>query len=440
MDGEGAVLDVEQVETGAEGQQEHHEPAGGAPDYDPFESKSAKELSSWLKGIRDADPNNAKYARALKDVFGQQFAFKKEFPEGLDSARNIKSLVDSVIHQGADGQELRGADAIAALQDSVREYAQIDELLASGDPRALESLGEDFNEGLAKLAPSILERIQQSDPDAYAATVLPHFVQALAQSDLVKNFNGLVDVLNEAPPTWLTPEQKTAWAKDQMQKVTALAGGMGQWLNAQANKVKAGTNANQNVPRGTSGKKDPISEREAAFNQREQEHHWNTNISPKLDQHADSQFRALFQPFAKRLNLDAPTTTALKMEFSKRVASAAVKDKAYIGQIGRYRSMRNPDPNTVLNFAKVQFDKNAKTVMESLVNERYKPFLNGKPRGGQPGNTNATGKSAPAAPGIQYVTVRPADGAHNPKMRTLQDVHDKIFYLNNGKKVQVRNG
>src|SRR5271156_3134760 len=98
-----------------------------------------------------------------------------------------------------------------------------------------------------------------------------------------------------------------------------------------------------------------------------------------------------------------------------------------MGQIARYRGMKNPDPNTVLNFAKVNFDKHAKTVMESLVNERYKPFLNGKPRGAQPGNTNAAGKGVPPAKGIQYVTTRPAEGTYDPRARSISDIHSKIF-------------
>ena len=449
-----AVVEVDQVD-GAEGQVDQQETqvddsaggAGGAKaaqdTYDPYESKSARELSAWLKGLRDADPANARHARALKNIFGESFALRKEIPTGLDGVREMKTVLDSVIHHDAERGELKGAEAIAAMQDTVREYAEIDEKLAQGDPSALDSLGEDFNAGLAKLAPHILDRVAQSDPEAYAAAVLPHFVQALAKSDLVGSFNGLVDVLNEAPPAWLTADQKAAFARDQMGKVIGLAGKMGEWLNAQWK--KAGELPKGGVPRGTEGKggkADPLAEREAKFNQREQDHHWNTNIGPKLDQHASQSFSKLFTPYAKRLNLDAPTTNALKMEFSKRVGAEAIKDKAYMGQINRYRGMRNPDPSTVLNFARVQFDKNAKTVMDSLVNERYKPFLNGKPRvtAGGNGNGNGQAKAQQPAPakGVQVVTVRPADGTFDNRNRSLNDIHNKIFRLNNGRVVQLR--
>jgi hypothetical protein len=406
---------------------------------DPYSSKTSREYSQFLKGLRDSgDPAAAKWARLAKDNHGEMFALRQLEKQGLNGVREKYAVLDSVIHNDPERGELHGAEAIAALQDSVREMAEVDELLAQGDPRALEALGEDFNEGLAKLAPSILDRVRDSDPEAYAAAVLPHFVQALASSELVSNFNGLVDVLNQAPPQWLTAEQKTAWAGDQQQKVIALAGNMGKWLNAQAvnaaKLAKPGEGGDKTGTRRTSGK-DSLSDREAQFNKREQETHWNTNIAPKLDQHASTKFSELFRPYAKRLNLDAPTANALKLEFSKRVAQTAVKDPAFIGQIKRYRGMRNPDPATVLNFTKVNFDKHARTVMESLVNERYKPFLTGRPRTTETSSTAGRG-APPPAKGVQIVTQKPANIDY--KRTTVDMIHAKTYWTTDGKRVQVR--
>lgn len=423
-------LVMEPLETG--GEVEVEQPVEKQEPENPYESKSAREYSQWLKGKRDSgDPMDAKFARVAKDAFSGQYALRQLDPKGLDGVRERYALLDSIIHTDPERGELKGAEAIAALQDTAREIAEIDAAIAAGDPTALDSFDDTMKAGIVKMAPAILDMARNMDPEGYAAAVLPHFVQALAQSELVGNFNGLVDVLNEQPPNWLTADQKAAWSKDQMGKVIALAGNMGKWLNAQAE--KAGKLPGNAKPNG-SGKKDPLSEREAQFTQREQEHHWNTNISPKLDAHAETQFRALFGPYAKRLNLDGPTTNALKMEFSKRVASTAVKDPAYMGQIKRYRGMRNPDPGTVLNFAKVQFDKHAKSVIESLVNERYKPFLNQKPRVPL---TNGNGKTPPAK-GVQMVTVRPKDSEIDHRGRTLDQIHKKIFPLKNGKIVQLQ--
>jgi hypothetical protein len=434
------VQEVEEVVEPSSDGGEVTEPEGGAEPatpVDPYSSKAAREFSQWLKGHRDTDPNGATHFRTAKDAFSEAYALRQLEKNGLNGVREKYALLDSVIHNDPERGELKGADAIAALQDSVRSYAEMDEQLAAGDPRALDSLGEEFNGGLAKLAPVILDRIAGSDPEAYAAAVLPHFVKAMAGSEMIASFNNMVDVLKEQPPAWLTEDQKRAWAADQQKRVINHAASMSGWFNAQWEKAKGLPQPGGNVPHGTQPKKDPLSEREAAFNKREQEAHWNSNISPKLDEHAGKSFTQLFQPFAKRLNLDGTTTQALKMEFSKRVAQAAAKDQAYMGQIARYRGMKNPDPATVLNYAKVNFDKHAKTVMESLVNERYKPFLNGKPRGAQPGNTNAAGKAAPPpAKGVQIVTVRPANV--DLKRTPIDWIHQKKYYTTDGKIVQVR--
>jgi hypothetical protein len=435
-----AVLEVEQVDAGAGGESEVVEQAEGVEKPEtpenPYESKAAREFAQWLKGKRDSgDPLDAKFARIAKDAFSGQYELRKDFERGLDGVRELKTLVDSVIHTDPERGELRGPEAIAALQDTVRDLAEIDQKIAAGDASALDSFDDSMKAGIVKMAPAILDMAKQTDPEGYAAAVLPHFVQALAQSDLVKNFNSLVDVLNEAPPAWLTADQKTHWTNDRLQRVMTHAGGMGAWFNAQQEKAKGAQPGPTGQQPGV--KKDTLSERETQFNQREQDHHWNTNISPKLDQHAAQSFQKLFQPFAKRLNLDQPTAKTLQMEFSKRVASAAVKDKAYVDQLKRYRGMRNPDPATVLNFAKVHFDKNAKTVMESLVNERYKPFLNGSKRVAPPAAKTGAGP-APAI-GVQTVTVRPADSSidfKHPNFINLR--HQNKFPLTNGKIVQLR--
>jgi len=450
-----AVMDVEQVETpvepGGEGQGQTQDGAQQqqAAD-DPYSSKSSREYSAWLKTLRDSgDPVAAKYARLAKDNHGSMYALRQLDPKGIDGVRERYALLDSVIHNDPERGELKGADAIAALQDSVREYSEIDQLLAEGDPRALESLGDDFNAGLAKLAPSILDRIEQSDPEGYAAAVLPHFVKALANSELVSNFNGLVDVLNEAPPSWLTEQQKTAWAADQQRKIVALAGKMGGWLNAQAEKAGKLPGKDGSVSRGTNGKGNTIktSSEEETWRTEQQNHHWNTNIAPSTDKHAADKFNELFRPYAKRLNLDKGTTDALKMEFSKRVANYAHKEvpdgkggiklNPYSEQIGRYRAMRNPNSETVSNYVNVEFDKHAKTVMDALVTERYKPFLNGKPH--NPQGINGAGKGAPPpAKGVQMVTVRPPDDQILHRERTLDQIHKRIFPLKNGKVVQLQ--
>lgn len=453
MDGIEGVMDVEEQEfepgtdstetqetttqtgeTGSESQTgESTEKAEG--EYSP---KLGREFSQWLKGLRDAnpnDPNVAKFARMAKDAYSRQYALNQLDPKGLDGIRERYAIMDSVIHNDPERGELKGAEAISAMQDSIRDIADIDEKIASGDVTALESFGDDMKAGIVKMAPAILDLARQMDPEGYSAALLPHFVQTLAGSPLVQNYNAMVDVLNEQMPAWLPDDKKQAWADDKMKRIMGMAGNMGTWLNEQAAKAGKGPQSTQQV--GKDGRKvDPLAERERQFNEREQQQHWNTNISPKLDQHAGTRFSELFKPYAKRLHLDGATTNALKMEFSKRVSAESAKDQQYMSQIKRYHAMRNPDSGTVLNYAKVQFDKHAKTVMDSLVNERYKPFLSGKPTTQQTTQTQQN-RTSPVS-GMQFVSVKPARDQIDYRGTTSEMIFKDQYRLKSGKIVQVR--
>jgi hypothetical protein len=425
-----AVLEEPEIsqETGESGEISESTPAVAEATEDAYSPKAAREYSQWLKGLKEASPDNAKFVRMAKDAFSHNFALNQMDKKGLDGVRERYALLDSVIHNDPERGELKGTEAIAAIQDTLREYADIDERIARGDATAIDAFDDAMKAGIVKMAPAILDMARQTDHEVYAAAVLPHFVEQLKSSDLVRNYNGLVDVLNEQMPNWLPEDKKQAWQADKMQRVLGLAGGMGNWLNAQADKVKGFTPGEAKL-----NGKSAFDQREQQFNQREQDHHWNTNIGPKLDAHASTRFTELFRPFATRLKLDIPTTNALKMEFSKRVSGEVAKDKGYMDQLKRYRAMKNPDPATVTNFGKVNFDKHAKTTLEALVKERYNPFLSGKP-GPKPGSTPSKGPSPSI--GVQTVSVRPAEGTYDPRGRTEDDIYKDIFRLKNGKVVR----
>ena len=219
--------------------------------------------------------------------------------------------------------------------------------------------------------------VRESNPEAYNQAVLPHFVEALRSSELVSNYNGLVDVLNEAPPKWLTENQKSEWTNDRLQRVMGLAKNMGAWLNAQQAKagepLKAGA-----LPNGQAKTAAP-SELETLRKEQETQH-WNANITPKLDQHADKKFDELYRPYAKRLGLGKEQIADVKQAWVSGVSKKAAANPVYASQIKRYHSQSKPDANTVLNFARVEFDKHSKNTMDALMKTRFGSFLNGKPK------------------------------------------------------------
>lgn len=397
------------------------------------ESKAAaddKAYRAWLKEQRDADPEkNGKYARLSKDNAERLREVSRIEQRGIDGIRETYAALDSVVHG-----ELKGIAAVGAIQDDLRAVQETDALLEAGDPKALDILGEGFNEGLAKLTPTILDRVRSSNPEAYAAAVLPHFVEALEGSDLVRTHNAIVDALLEKPADYLTEPQKQAWQTQQLKKLAGLVAANSNWLNAQQAKAKEIPKPGAAQPKPGQAKLTPEQERLQGYEKQEEEQHWKQNITPGLDKHADAKFDEAFRPYAKRLHLDKAATSDLKQSFVQGVTKKATSNPAYTQQMGRYHSQKKADPNTVLNFAKVEFDKHAKTVMEGLVKQRYNSFLNGRPQP-IPKPTNGA-KPAPPSPGVQIVTVKPTN--IDFKNTPLDWLHVKKYRTTDGKVVQVR--
>lgn len=455
MDGaEGAVLDVD-VEVGAEdieggaGTGEGAAGAEGGEDegqkqrLSPEEQqrKESRDYSKFLKSLKETNPENKRFINRAQDDHSRLYALQQLEPRGIDGVREKYALIESV-----QFNDMQGPEAISALQDHARETEQVDQMLAEGDERVWEMFGEEFNAGLAKLAPSLLNRIAEADPEAYSAAILPHFVEALKGSELVQSYNALVDVLSEAPPSYLNPEQKQAFAQEQMRKVMGLAGKMGTWLNAQAEAAK-GKGVTPNGAKQQGGqqqRKDPAQDRLAEAERKEQDFHWKTNIAPQTDKHATSKFDELFRPYDKRLRLDATAKGALRQAFvqgviAKSTAKVNGQDNPYMRQMARYRQSRNPDPANVVNYFKVEFDRHARGVLDGLVKERYGRFLSGAKQQAtttQSAGANKGAAKGPVGPNVIISTVKPKN--IDFKNTPLDWLHQRKYRTTDGKIVQVR--
>lgn len=367
LDGGTDVLEQEPLE-----QQETPEPQ---PEQQAGESdnKFSKRFSDWLKTVNpNNDPEAAKFARHAKDQEGRFFALKQLEPRGIDGVRDTYTALQSLQHG-----ELKGIEAIGAIQDQIHDYEQSDELLASGDPKVLDLFGDDFNEGLGKLTPAILSRIQQSNPTAYSAAILPHLMSALETSPMLQGLNQIAAVLNEQPPSWLTADQKTAWTNDKFGKIINSFNSISTWYDAQDKAAKEGGAQKTGAGRAAAPQ-DQLSQERQAFEKERQEHYWKTNIAPSINQHAENTFNSLFAGYDKRLKLSPDAKKSLAADFTKGVMEKSLQNRQYTSQIGRYRSQKNPDAGIVSNLAKVEFSKHAKAVLESLVDSRgYRSFLNG---------------------------------------------------------------
>jgi len=431
--------------TGQPEAQKTETPEAGAEkisSVDPYSLKASKAYNEALKAWTTEKPEMAKFARMAKDDHSRLYQLHQLEPKGLNGVRETYAVMNGLQHG-----EAKGLQALSAIQDEVRAISDTDARLAAGDPAVLDAFGDEFNGGLAKLAPHILDRIRSTAPDAYAEAIFPHLMTALLggeggqPSELVQYLDGMIGVLNEQPPRWLTENQKIQWTEDKMQRIIQSAAGMSTWFQAQQHKLQNAGKEKPVAEGGDKGKEDWQKEREA-FEKQRQEEHWKKAIAPQTAKYSDTRFNDLFKPYAHRLKLQTTTVNALKRDFVDRVVKQATQrgpngePSEYMKQIARYRSQRNPDPKAVVNLFKVEFDKYAEGSFKELVKERYGGYLSGKQKPVTPTNT-ARPVAAPAkAPGIQVVSTRPTENQIDHRRRTTIQIHQDIFPLKNGKVVR----
>jgi hypothetical protein len=415
-------LGLEQVESqGGEVQETQTQP-------DP--KQADREYSQWIKGLKE-DGDAGKHYRRIKDDYGRLQAISRLDPKGIDGVRERYAAIDGIAYS-----EKKGLDAVTAMQSALAESQTALDAIAQGD---VDSLSEDTQAGLARMAPAILNRLAESDADAYTAAVLPHFVEALKGSELASSFNGLVDALNEKPPAWLKPEQRAEWTNDRLSRVLEHAGTMGKWFQAQEQRVKElGKDGGQAKPKldGQPGEK---SEGSTTANPQ----FWKENVYPETNAHAEQAFDKELRPWAEKLakagfRLSDAKKTALASEFVRGVIAEAVKNGDYTNQMGRYNRQRSPDRASVVSLFRSEFNRHASRVLEGLIKRDYGQVLD-KRTAAKPAAQPAT-KSAPVVPqkGVKLVSMKPQRSDIDFPRTPADWIYQNKWRLKNGDVVQFR--
>lgn len=426
-EGEGAALmDVGEADLGADGSETELEDGGeGLEDVvDPNKPAEGEDKIDGRKGSKEfrealkaweATPEGAKFAKAARaDHFRMQELATIE-PGGVTALREKYALLESV----------GGPEAVTQMQERIAESDSVDAALAAGDPKALESLGPDFDPGLAKLTPQILDRVMKSDPAAYAAAILPHLMSGLAGSPMVGDLNRMIDVLQ-------APHLDEA---GKLKAVTALLGRIGQWFGE--NEKKAGELKTAPVDK----ERTQFAEERTKFEQEQQTAHWNNQIAPLVTSYEKQKLDELFKPFDARLKLDPAAKADLFATFKEKMKGAGQADAAYMKQMKIYRGQKNPDPAVVANYVKAAINRHSKAVVEGAVKARYGRFL-GAPKKAAATTAVAGARAATATGGSAptIVAVKPAISEIDYRRTSEADQWKGIYTLKSGKKVQVRKG
>lgn len=392
------------------GQDEDQEHAGEKIDGRRVSKELREALKAW-----ESTPEGQRLAKQVRDDHFRVKELATLEPGGVTALREKYALLDSV----------GGAEGVAQLQERVAATDEVDAALAAGDPKALESLGPDFDPGLAKLTPTILDRVMKADPEAYSAAILPHLMAGLLSSPMVGDLNGMIDVLQAAH---LDDAGK-------LKAITQLLGRVGQWF--EINQKKAGELKAQPVDK----QRTEFEQQRTQFEQEKQEAHWNNNIKPSVARFEMQKLEELFRPYAGRLKLDAAGKADLFATFQAKMQAAGRADADYMKQMEIYRKMKNPDPGKVINFVKTAIAKHAKNVVDGTIKARYGRFI--RPKGQQqqqgerqvvPGaRTQANGGSTPT-----IVAQRPDPDEIDYSKTSETDQWNGVYTLKSGKVVKVQ--
>jgi hypothetical protein len=427
-----AVIDIEALGApeGDSGENTPDADQGGNAPNDAAQQKQAdKEYRDWLK-TRKEDGEDGKFYRRTKDNDARLQALMKLEPKGVDGVKSHYETLNGIAHG-----EKTGIEAVQSIQEALAESQTILDAVAQGN---MDSLSDEQKDGIYRMAPAVIADLAESNPDAYAALLLPHFVEGLKGSALFTSLNGLLDTLNQKPPSWLTKEQIPQWTLEHVQNVTGHAQKMAQWFQAQDQRVKE--LGGKEGGRQQTGPTDRNATQSGPANKE----FWQQSVYPQTNQHAEETFNKELRPWAEKLakagiRLSDAKKQALAQEMVQQVSAAAKKNPAYASQMKRFNTQRAPDAASVISTFRSEFNRHAKTVLDGLIRRDYGQVLDkGTTKVAAKTTTTAGAKVAPVAAGVKVVSVKPERSQIDFQRTPTDWIYQNKWRLRNGTVVQYR--
>ena len=419
MEMEGAVLEQPVVESVGESTQQQS--------TQDQQRQADREYSNWLKSLKE-DGEAGKHYKRLKSDHERLQELRRIDPKGLDGVRSRYETLNGIAHG-----DKTGIEAVQSIQEALAESQTMLDALAQGD---IAQLPEEHQDSVLRMAPSIIDHLANTNPDAYAALLTPHFWQAIESSPLAQYYSGMVDVLNEKPPEWLTKEQLPQWTLEHVSRITQMARGMGQWFTDLQKKATEGGKADTNQsPFGT--------RQEAQDKGQSNQQFWQQSVYPQTNAHAEETFTKELRPWAEKLakagiRLSDAKKQALAGEMIQGVSALAAKNQAYAAQMKRFNSQRSPDAASVISTFKGEFNRHAKSVLEGLIRRDYGQILEKGTKTVTRPATTGTKPVASAQPGVKIVSVKPSRDRIDFQRTPTDWIYQNKWRMKDGSVVQYR--
>lgn len=310
--GEADGVDQSTISDGAEDSADHA--AGEQSDSRADGRTLPKNIQGALKTMKEAHPELAKELEELRKGYFDSRGHR-EFFKNPAEARQAKATLDLV----------GGSQGIANLQSQVAAIEMVDGALEAGDPQVLDDMFADFGEGMKKLAPEYLARLDKLDPQACGAAVQPFTYRALEHAELGPRLSEAFAAIEANKPD----EAKT------------LLKNIYRWLEGQ--KQLAGQRRTEDPERAK------FKTEVDKFNQTK-EQNFRQDIGRQTVSHQHQQISSALAPYLKTRSLSAEAKQDLTEGVNGEVNRLLRADKNYQDQVKALLSSRTRDQAGIIRY------------------------------------------------------------------------------------------
>lgn len=357
-------------------------PEGGADpeiesdegEQEDFVVKGGKLGAKTKEALNQIKATNPRLARELSRALFAQERYKQELPGGLQELSELKQTVE----------RLGGAEGIAKFQKEYDEYNDIDQRFTSADPKFIDDLtgSPEGQASFLKLAPSMIQKFEELDPDGYSGYVARVFAADMNAANLPLTLERLGDFIGENP---------------RAQELLAGVKGYLQRINGFASKQSAAPQPKREQPNGEIDQRAAeLQRRETEFRQRE--------YSATSRQVSEGIFNAEWSRQTKGLNLTKDQIQTAKELYQLRMGSIA-KDKAFNDNLNRF--FASDDRNGFNRYVTSAYEKHIPEVLRQVIRRVAPRTATATAAAGKP-------NGAPSTPGAQKTTVATATAAKTP--------------------------
>lgn len=390
-DGQQAADDGQQateVDQSTQVDTQQSEPADGQQTQVQLDGrKGPANVRGAVKAAAEALPEQAATIRQLGDAYFRADAYAKVFPK-VEEAQAAKQLIEGV----------GGLDGITQIQQRQQQYDAQDNALKAGDPAALDAPFKEFPEGMAALAPHYLERLEKSNPEAYATTIAPHALGMLERAGVLGHV------------------QQMAAETDPARKAQ-MANQLAEWVKSQGENVKQLRAAQPKNP--MEGK---LKEQQTALEQ-QQEQFFSKQVDTAVNSASAPELAKVVDQYAKTYKLNDVQKSRFGDSLAQRVVNEMLADDTFKKQDQLRRAAK--DVQKVADFRAAEFQRRLSDAAFKEAQELY--GATAKPSGG---TGEIKPNTAKTAPGGGPLLVSRAMNIEDLDMR--KDPNGYLFIANKG--------